>query len=222
MTFRANLLNFVCTFEYENWDIIDFHKSLKFLKFENECVKLQNFKLYQGNKLSNQIDLIENLNCKYSVMLAFSGDIRFSVLFRSNKQFRVSTSIPYEMMDNDIETYIYMICDMIGELFHIDVDNSNYYILMLNGVYYIEHNIMNTVINYERIKNMELFPCILPPDYSGLIRRRKGTIKLYMHQNKKCGTISINSKSFQLMGFTKLKEIMESIEKINLICERFK
>lgn len=216
--FRLSVLNVVT----------DFHKACDHQKLFNELnfamddiTFFHSATLYGGNVLTNPIckfdvtngydSILNKKYDEYMINLKFKGYLNFSVLIRQNR-LRISTNIPTDIQDsNDIRdvmnNFIHMIIKLLNDNLNIDA-SFEYKIILINGVLYCEHNLINNPCTVQFLKDRQIWPIITLPDFSGN-RRRKGVIKFYINGTKKHGTIMINKKSFHFMGFVKTEDIVK-------------
>jgi hypothetical protein len=196
---------------------------------EHDLCKLVRFTLFAGNQVSipigsyspGDVDKLTSVTIPDSVTvsLKFRGFINFSLLLRPTYRVRISTSVPnlfpiHAGVEQNYNLFVYTICDIIHDILGLEIDKSSFDILLFNGVYNLNHSLNND--DFSQILNSGLFPVVLPPDFSG-VRRRKGTIKMYLFNNKKRGTIIVNKKNFHLLGFTSIRDVQDAIGKLDLL-----
>lgn len=176
--------------------------------FDNTCVVSDNLNLDSEN---------------YTLSIHCAGLSKFSLLLRPNGNLRLSMAgTGYAQCDRDSVQQLLLTerdyyVHIVEKMFPIDiVRDTDFNMLLFNGVYNIVHNLKNTESCAQQIKDTRTFPHVVAPDFSGVVRR-KGTINLYLHQSKKCGVVHINKKSFHLLGFTKVQDIRIALGWLNKI-----
>jgi hypothetical protein len=195
----------------------------------DETTKFESATLYFGNQLvskaveSGKMMLVEEIKKKnYLLSLKFVGYFKFSLIIRPNGKFRISCGKPEDIdaglignLEEETSNFIFAVFAMIREFVGISIlDNSKYKILMLNGIYKKVHNLSCGQSDYEKIKNSGEFPVVKEANFGGM-KRRKGSIKMYMQRDQKHGMIMVNKVSYQLMGFVAMDAVKKAIEKLN-------
>lgn len=219
--FRLSTLNVYTTFanycdhkhifdnlEFKMDDITDFSSATLYGN-NSLCKQIAIYKTNVGY-VFNSIDDYDS----YMLNLKFKGYLNFSVLIRESK-LRISSNIPVDIQTGDniheiVNKFVYMIIGLINENLNIDA-SYDYKILLMNGVLYKNHGLMNDNNTVVYLSKKKLWPVVSQPDFNGN-RRRKGAIKLYINPNRKHGTLLINKSSFHFMGFVNICDIAKQIE----------
>jgi hypothetical protein len=219
----------------EDYNVGSFLQLVKDNLIEYGNFQLFSVNLFGGNSISNSVGFLswaDKTRCEitgsvetdsenFTLIVKFTGSSNFSILLRPNGSSRLSLGgTKYGTCDVDNiqrlllterDFYIHIIENTLPITF---TDKTDFYMLLFNGVYKICHELQNTEENTEKIRNMGIFPLVDAPDYSGSVRR-KGTIKMYMKLSRKCGVVKMNKESFQLMGFTKVRDIRHALRWLN-------
>lgn len=227
--FKIFTLNFISQYTVQqtdsNWT--NFYNSLNSNSFSNaEDVSFESATLYKGNALTTKLSRYANetfsgsvtdTNAGTSLMCKFSGYINFSVFLKVNGNIRISTKCPYELQQTSwartTEEFMFMMAQLCEELFDIEIDKSDLYPILINGILYKEHYFTQRENDVQYLKDTGLFKTVLLPNFDGGVRR-KGAIKMNPH-NVRSGTIVINNASFQLLGFRRLIDIDNTLRAIN-------
>ena len=224
----VNLLNFLVDFKS---DVKNIEHFANVSVLQHDMFQVTSAKLFRNNQISSCCceysdgkytfhDTVDT-SADFSVMITFNGTVRMSLLIRPKGTLRISTQFPDYVQNktscaDELETYVYMLCDICEELFSMEIMKEKYYILLMNGVYYTNHGFNNTLQDYEYIKSSGRFAKVVAAsNLPG--QRRQGTIKMYMHASGKCGVVKINKRSFHLMGFTKLNTLEQCIHNLDML-----
>ena len=221
------------TIEYNNF----FLKSFKV--FRGNSIRTMIYKLsfrtcarcrygcsYCFDVIDKGVDTVEK-NCM-TISLQFQGPSSFSVLIRPNGSIRLCMGCTHyaactsktlsRLINTERDFFIHVLENMFP---FITVVNTNLYnILLLNGIYTIPNPIKNNEEYCVLIERLNLFACVLKPDFSGQ-NRRKGYIQMFINSSKKGGVVKINSNNFHLMGFTSLYSVRNTLVKIDTLVKYF-
>jgi hypothetical protein len=155
--------------------------------------------------------------------MSFTGQYNFNILLRNSGSIRLSLSlnqrldadVSSDVLQQTIDSEVYKLFNFCNTTFNLNI-STDYYILLINCMFYLSHNIQCTENDTNRIVIAQLFPIVVAPEYIGK-RRRKGMIKMYIYPNKKSGVVYVNKASFQFLGFTKVFDIVETVQKCVLL-----
>ena len=229
MTLRLSMINVSSAYNFVNMNVLNLYNTLHLFQSDNYNLICAN--LYKGNNLSCKVssfftsyDIVVQDFCDYSLSMSFTGQYNFNILLRNSGSIRLSLSlnqhldanVSSDVLHQTIDNEVYKLFHFCNSTFNLNIC-TNYYILLINCMVYLPHNIQCTENDTNRIVNGQLFPIVVAPEYIGK-RRRKGMIKMYIYSNKKCGVVYVNKSSFQFLGFTKIVDIVETVQKVKLTC----
>ena len=199
--------------------------------FDSDHYSLICAHMYNGSNLAQKVssyftsydNAITCYESKYTLSMSFAGPVNFNILLRTSGTLRLSFSLnkrtDVDVSEITLKAYIdaevHKLIDFCNSTFGLDISH-NYYILLINCMVYISHNIQPCNDEATRILASNQFPVVVAPEYFGK-RRRKGMIKMYIKQHRKCGVVFVNNSSFQFLGFTKIVDIVETIQKVKLL-----